>query len=53
MIDLRLLREDPDQYRASQTARGEDPGRVDELLAADEARRAAGASFDRLVGGNR
>ena len=48
MIDLRLLREDPDQYRASQTARGEDPGRVDELLAADEARRAAGASFDRL-----
>ncbi|HEX6888600.1 MAG TPA: serine--tRNA ligase [Candidatus Nanopelagicales bacterium] len=48
MIDLRLLREDPDQYRASQAARGEDPGLVDELVAADEARRAAGAQFDTL-----
>ena len=48
MIDLRLLRDDPDQYRASQIARGEDPSLVDALLAADEARRQAGSSFDSL-----
>ena len=48
MIDLRLLRDDPDLFRASQTARGEDPGLVDELLAADEARRIAGTRFDAL-----
>jgi seryl-tRNA synthetase len=48
VIDLRLLREDPDQYRASQAARGEDPGLVDELLGADEQRRLAGAAFDAL-----
>ena len=29
MIDLRLLRENPDAVRASQRARGEDPGLVD------------------------
>jgi seryl-tRNA synthetase len=48
VIDLRLLREEPDRFRASQSARGEDPGLVDELLAADEARRSAGARFDTL-----
>ena len=48
MIDLRLLRDDPDLFRASQTARGEDPGLVDELLAADEARRISGTRFDAL-----
>jgi seryl-tRNA synthetase len=48
VIDLRLLREDPDQFRASQAARGEDPGIVDALLAADEQRRAAGTRFDQL-----
>ncbi len=48
MIDLRLLREDPEQFRASQTARGEDPTLVDEVLQADEARRAAGLRFDAL-----
>ena len=41
MIDLRLLREDPEAVRASQRARGDDPALVDALLAADEARRAA------------
>ena len=41
MIDLRLLRSDPDRVRASQRARGDDPALVDALLAADEARRAA------------
>lgn len=48
MIDLRALRDNPDLYRASQLARGEDPDLVDQLVAADEARRTAGASFDSL-----
>ncbi|WP_040832765.1 serine--tRNA ligase [Nocardia brevicatena] len=48
MIDLRLLREDPDLVRASQRARGEDPTLVDALLEADVARRAAVATADRL-----
>ncbi len=46
MIDPRLLRDEPDRLRASQEARGEDPGVVDALLAADEARRAAVTRFD-------
>jgi seryl-tRNA synthetase len=48
VIDLRLLREDPDRLRASQRARGESEAKVDELLAADEARRAAVARFEAL-----
>ena len=48
MIDLRVLREDPDLFRASQAARGEDPSLVDQLLDADEERRAAGTRFDAL-----
>ncbi|WP_237571965.1 serine--tRNA ligase [Mycolicibacterium lacusdiani] len=48
MIDLKLLREDPDRVRASQRARGEDPGLVDALLAADTARRAAISAADNL-----
>ena len=48
VIDLRLLRDDPDLVRASQRARGESVELVDELLAADEARRAAGLRFDEL-----
>ena len=50
MIDLRLVREDPDLVRASQRLRGDDEGAVDRLLAADEARRAAVASADALRG---
>ena len=50
MIDLRLLRDDPERVRASQRARGEDPGLVDSLLAADEARRAAVTRADTLRG---
>ncbi len=38
----------PDQFRASQAARGEDPALVDQLLAADEERRLAGSAFDTL-----
>jgi seryl-tRNA synthetase len=48
VIDLRILRDDPDRVRASQRARGEDEGVVDRLLAADEARRSAEASFGAL-----
>lgn len=48
MIDLRLLREDPERVRASQRARGEDVEIVDVLLDRDERRRAAVARFDSL-----
>ncbi|MFJ5547048.1 serine--tRNA ligase [Streptomyces sp. NPDC093225] len=48
MIDLRLLREDPDRVRASQRARGEDVELVDRLLSADERRRSSGVRFDDL-----
>ncbi len=48
MIDLRLLRDDPDLVRASQRARGESEAVVDTLLAADESRRATIASFESL-----
>ncbi|TXI57117.1 serine--tRNA ligase [Mycolicibacter arupensis] len=48
MIDLKLLREDPDRVRRSQVARGEDPALVDALLAADSARRTAIAAGDTL-----
>jgi seryl-tRNA synthetase len=48
MIDLRVLRTDPERVRASQRARGEDPTLVDALLSADEARRGAVVRFDTL-----
>jgi seryl-tRNA synthetase len=48
VIDLRVVREDADRLRASQRARGEAETAVDELLAADEARRAAVAAFERV-----
>ncbi|MDQ3579347.1 MAG: serine--tRNA ligase, partial [Actinomycetota bacterium] len=48
MIDLKVLREDPDAVRASQRARGEDPATVDSLLSADERRRAAISRADNL-----
>jgi seryl-tRNA synthetase len=48
VIDLRLVREDPEAVRASQRARGEDPGAVDALLAADERRREAVGRADTL-----
>ncbi|MGE2730673.1 serine--tRNA ligase [Mycolicibacterium vaccae] len=48
MIDLKVLRENPDIVRASQRARGEDPGLVDALLEADTARRAAISTADNL-----
>jgi seryl-tRNA synthetase len=48
VIDLRVLREDPDRARASQRARGEDPTLVDQVLAADELRRSSAVRFDDL-----
>ena len=48
MIDLRLIREQPDLVRASQRARGEDESIVDALVAADAERREHGARFDTL-----
>src|SRR5215218_7758528 len=41
VIDLRLVRENPDAVRASQRARGAEESLVDELLAAEAERRAA------------
>ena len=48
MIDLKLLRDNPDAVRESQKKRGEDPALVDTLLAADTARRTAISSADSL-----
>jgi seryl-tRNA synthetase len=50
VIDLRLLRDDPDAVRASQRARGESESRVDDLLRADEERRAAVQRFEAVRG---
>jgi len=46
VIDLRLLREDPELFRAGQRLRGESTEVVDELLRADEERRSATQRFE-------
>jgi seryl-tRNA synthetase len=48
VIDLKVLRENPDLIRASQRARGEDVGLVDVVLAADERRRSLIVEFEGL-----
>ncbi|WP_353952113.1 serine--tRNA ligase [Knoellia sp. S7-12] len=48
MIDLKLLRENPDRVRASQRARGEDESVVDAVLAAEEKRRSSLTAFEQL-----
>jgi seryl-tRNA synthetase len=48
VIDLKLLRDNPDAVRESQKKRGEDPTLVDTLLAADTARRSAISTADSL-----
>jgi seryl-tRNA synthetase len=48
VIDLRLLREDPESVRASQRVRGESESLVDDLLRADEERRSSRQRFDAL-----
>jgi seryl-tRNA synthetase len=48
VIDLRILRDDPDRVRAAQVKRGAPPELVDQLLDADERRRASIADYERL-----
>ena len=48
MIDVRALRDNPEPARASQRARGANPGLVDEIIAADAARREALQAFETL-----
>jgi seryl-tRNA synthetase len=48
VIDLRLLREDPELVRASQRARGDDPDLVDRVLETDSRRRSALTEFEQL-----
>jgi len=48
VIDLKVIRENPDAARTSQKVRGEDPALIDQLIAADDARRAALSAFETL-----
>ncbi|MFT3797401.1 serine--tRNA ligase [Microbacterium sp.] len=48
MIDLALLRDNPDLVKRSQQARGESPDTVDDALHADRERRAAITAFEEL-----
>jgi seryl-tRNA synthetase len=48
VIDLTLLREDPERVKRSQIARGTSPDTVDAALAADRDRRAAITAFEEL-----
>ena len=48
MIDLKILRDDPDRVRHSQQVRGESTDIVDQLLILDEARRSAISTFEAL-----
>jgi seryl-tRNA synthetase len=48
VIDLRLLRDDPEKVRASQRARGESESLVDDLLRADEERRSSLQRFEAM-----
>lgn len=48
MIDIKFLRENPDVVRASQKGRGENVDLVDQIIAADESKRAALTEFETL-----
>ena len=48
MIDVKDLIDQPEKYRASQEARGADVSLVDQVVAADAARRAAISRFEEL-----
>jgi len=48
VIDLALLRDNPDLVKRSQQARGESPDTVDDAIEADRARRAAITAFEEL-----
>jgi seryl-tRNA synthetase len=48
VIDLKILRDDPDRVRHSQRVRGESTEVVDQLIILDEARRSAISTFEAL-----
>ena len=48
MIDIKFLRDNPDVVRASQKGRGENVEIVDQIIAADERKRAALTEFETL-----
>ena len=48
MIDVKVLRQDPDRVRASQRARGASESLVDDLVAADDERRLAIGRYEEL-----
>ncbi len=48
MIDLKVIRENPEVARTSQKVRGENPDLIDQVIAADDARRAALTAFEAL-----
>ncbi|WP_326504065.1 serine--tRNA ligase [Rothia nasimurium] len=48
MIDINLLRENPDAFRASQRARGADETVIDQILEADATRRTSINEFEKL-----
>jgi len=48
VIDLRILRENPDLVRQSQIVRGDDPAIVDSILEADSVRRSSLIEFENL-----
>jgi len=48
VIDLKILRENPDLVRNSQKSRGEDVALVDQLIVADDAKRSAIVEFEAL-----
>jgi seryl-tRNA synthetase len=48
MLDIRLLRADPDAVKAGIARRGEDPSSLDEVLALDEQQRRVGRQVDDL-----
>jgi len=48
MIDLKVVRENPEAARNSQKVRGEDPSLIDALISADDARRLALIEFETL-----
>jgi len=48
VIDLKVIRENPEAARTSQKVRGEDPALIDQLIAADDARRSALSAFETL-----
>ena len=48
MIDIKLLRENPDAVRASQRARGADESVVDQILELDSTRRSSLGEFEKV-----